>query len=1385
MKTTAAQPRLLVPIDIEALFIGKAAAGSDWLDLKPNFRGVYYNQFLGDQFEKQASTIRKNLLPSGIHLHWALPDGLMHGSAAGGNIEFPLIPNRWLIVRFWDRDAKISSLDFQHKAWIVESDTIAGEDDKTAQPWPTLRSAKPNRDNPQDYYVLVGKRYELAAWPGETSAPNVAITSIGYGDPCFAAYYPACRGILGFHDLDLENLEAATLNYFVCGWYSGPADDPLYQAISQAPTGNALSSLDAFLSQRKWTYPGFADALSKAQQAKGPQEIEAIENRLPAHIVCHGVIAGIQPNKGDLRIPRSQPFRVSLGNTSVEALTALFRNKLSSDGLARLLEAFQYDLFSEFDKPDGAAIVEQKLHERRYRPLSRGIRWDLIQENPNGAASEQAPPIPGDIRLLLEKLNARQRTINALMRKRDSARSQLYATWYKTALNPKKDAAAEVLNRQLTDLQKEIDDAVKEIARNEELKQAEFARLQEQLEVFLPGYTRQELEEPRFWRPNDPVVLLEGKAFERSSRYGEDGLYRKDGRLLCRLSGDAIVKLKTTVPFASVNDVEFGPAKLDAWCSPFFAPDRPQLPADIPDLFRESLLLTLDEKRARRIALAAYKQNGVDLETTQDPQQLEKLHNLSRNLLSYLQDLWRAAGNPEIEDVPLRRELQNADGETTVLELQGKFPSPIMLKSWERNPWIPLLLQWKVAWEPAYTDPLQALKDWQLSKPEGTSFTWRPNGRRGNSQSYSGTTLLTPSATTHLTNRLRDYMRTHTGVDANRTTFQDVVSSMEVLCQSLGGLTDGLLTRKARLELQPLDPGADGHGPQPSSICDQVKEIDWLSPLTDGGFFPVRAGQLRFESLWVIDAFGQLLQLDDGPLKKLICARQLESAEGYARLEPRLAQPARLTMEWPPARASRSDSGSSQDAQTDAFNPVCGWILPNFLDSSLMIYDDRGYALGALQAVRKKSWEQGAGGEGEEIESFHWIDIPGSDGFFFGLPPKSIDDPLGSAANPHLRQFVKGLLSLAEGAGQAFSALLEKLNEALSASGGAGSRQDPNLALLIGKPLALVRARLRLELDGSPAYAQPAGRPDAERTGKIEAVKFPVRLGDRRKWNDMWIGDDGLAGFFLNQDYTRFFPAWGLGAEGTSDHYSTYGHVPSVSIAEPLDLTLLMDISRGVSATSGILPQTVFQLPYGDMTETMESKQVIFFTGPVISPKSGKNNAQIYMPRPSDIYGQWSWTHHPDVKVWSEGPIVQAEAEDGYFPEAPLEISEGWLKLVTAPLAVRVLTVKGKNAVDQDANKPAGTETTDQFWATPGERIVLSWATVGADSVELLRDGSTSLFQSSRHPLPAQYQVQVDRDTSFTLIATARADKLAATGPSSERRETKTIAVKLKPLPRA
>ena len=42
-KTTETQPHLLIPMNIEAMVIGKITGGTEWVNRVPSFEGIYYN----------------------------------------------------------------------------------------------------------------------------------------------------------------------------------------------------------------------------------------------------------------------------------------------------------------------------------------------------------------------------------------------------------------------------------------------------------------------------------------------------------------------------------------------------------------------------------------------------------------------------------------------------------------------------------------------------------------------------------------------------------------------------------------------------------------------------------------------------------------------------------------------------------------------------------------------------------------------------------------------------------------------------------------------------------------------------------------------------------------------------------------------------------------------------------------------------------------------------------------------------------------------------------------------------------------------------------------------------------------------------------------------
>ncbi|HEY6244708.1 MAG TPA: hypothetical protein VIX17_12215, partial [Pyrinomonadaceae bacterium] len=114
---TTQSNNLLVPMNVDALAVGKTA--NNWILQVPNF---------ADNMDKDGNFLGYQQLPpdmwnpfpcpyeQGIHLRWALPDGLTHGSTANAtdrsssecgpsssaadatDPSYPEVPNRWIIL---------------------------------------------------------------------------------------------------------------------------------------------------------------------------------------------------------------------------------------------------------------------------------------------------------------------------------------------------------------------------------------------------------------------------------------------------------------------------------------------------------------------------------------------------------------------------------------------------------------------------------------------------------------------------------------------------------------------------------------------------------------------------------------------------------------------------------------------------------------------------------------------------------------------------------------------------------------------------------------------------------------------------------------------------------------------------------------------------------------------------------------------------------------------------------------------------------------------------------------------------------------------------------------------------------------------------------------
>jgi hypothetical protein len=377
---------------------------------------------------------------------------------------------------------------------------------------------------------------------------------------------------------------------------------------------------------------------------------------------------------------------------------------------------------------------------------------------------------------------------------------------------------------------------------------------------------------------------------------------------------------------------------------------------------------------------------------------------------------------------------------------------------------------------------------------------------------------------------------------------------------------------------------------------------------------------------------------------------------GVAALPPRFSSPARLWFRY------LQSTDDTKDATTSA-GPVCGFVLPNHLDGALEFFDENGANLGVVRP--------------DAQAGIVWDDAPGT-------PSNVGTDPARAIANTRLAGIAQGLIqwglsdAMVQGEREdALSALLRIVDSTLWSVDPFGHTGDEHLSLLIGHPVAVMRARVRLEVD------EPV-TPDV-----IKTTRVPVRLGALAHWQD------GLLGYFVNDDYTTLYCAdaaaagfarpvgpnrgflqqinlvpdfyqqfsTDLGA-GVKEGNSPVNH-PFVDtsglvwIAPNQDylITLLVEPHSVVHATTGLLPRKEIGMRREWVAAALAQIAPTFRFGPLlVDPK------RVRMPVASEIKGTWSWDHRSDVSSWTEDPVINSTA-DPIIPPDPVKGTEGWLKL--------------------------------------------------------------------------------------------------------------------------
>jgi len=213
------------------------------------------------------------------------------------------------------------------------------------------------------------------------------------------------------------------------------------------------------------------------------------------------------------------------------------------------------------------------------------------------------------------------------------------------------------------------------------------------------------------------------------------------------------------------------------------------------------------------------------------------------------------------------------------------------------------------------------------------------------------------------------------------------------------------------------------------------------------------------------------------------------------------------------------------------------------------------------------------------------------------------------------------------------------IDETLWTTQPVGAVFDQSLAVLVGRPLAFVRARLQFLLDGAPLL-DPAwqftfdpndcSQPGTQ-TPAITAIPFGIQLGNVAQI------DDGLIGYFVGDDYSTFNASVQSGARtgdfirpiGENDNYLS---LPFDGVTDQL-VSMLVDPRAGVHATSAILPTVTATLPLKSVQTALARMNITFrVNGGLTDARiSSAQETTVLMPVPRVNRGTWTWWENADA----------------------------------------------------------------------------------------------------------------------------------------------------------
>jgi len=1245
------QPRVLVPIDVRALFVEK---GSTERFVRLPFA---LTQRDDEEPEAMPEPFADGVTrPAGVHLHWAPPDALLRGEItdpptdAANRLSLPALPDRWVVLRII---APTGASTPHVRGWVLEADTARAV---PLEQWPAGAGAVEQEGRTLQATELNGAAGGTLAWAG---------------------IYDAVRNRLAFHDPldDIDRIAprgvaANAAAYVVAGWWSNAELDPLDGAQTTASLHDRLEELGWHLAddaEGGHTLMMQADVdhamrssvgLIAAQRYDAPQQTKTAQTRAatsemtlrqtaehtiayepgrsvfvdqvssvvatkpkwPRMTLLHGVVHGVPVRKRvniDQR-PQATAVDGAFGRHLSDLVSTLAAPGLGATdtdarrALERMLVAFTGQLLPNLGADDGAVDIDEYEHAAGFEGL------------PGGQAGVDRLLPGGDAGSLPGGRGARSAAAKQKKTKGEGKKGVrlLFSEHRQTSTSSGgKQASRSKLN-----------------ARQE----ATSAPQSEPRIVERPA--------PRYYRPIEPVIALRG--VRRSLRFGGDGRFSADGRLQCRWPSQVAQE---------IEGVADGTAFIRSLGSG-------AIPDEVLRLARNALIT--DPHLAQWLAAAAAPRRGLDVTATEARLAAEAVlrfgvdgtYDGTAGAVVMRHDT-RAARTPTSAGTQAIIGAQIADQLRRFSLLAGVDADPVGVTGWSQ-PWIPLWLEWEVALKGGNRLDGWTLEAVDLDRDDDAAADAPPLVVSGRSALNTGPGVALAAAidawrTAEDALDVNNQGEADEDTEAALSRIADAVEDPDLLSASLEGLHARLLG---------LPVGAFGvvHTRNDAGTIVPPAPVDLPQLLAEG--------RLELQRLRVIDAFGRTLDVPTGSVR--VPARdEIDGAPAVLRVRPRLLRPARWMFRLvDPADRSVSARDANIDQVTPAsmVNPVAGFLLPDHIDEALEFFDTAGTPLGQLMHEPfggGVTWEIAPGRAGP-ADAGPLYDLAGAQELLGLIAAGCVSVDAGA----------RGGLPIRDGQESALSAMLRAIDSTLWTVDTFSALGTEHIAGLVGRPIAVVRALLRLEIDDDMDELDLS---DAERRAAREAAyaeladrAFAVRLGELTR------RDDGLLGFFVDDEYTRLHVVDRVVRDGALDgghgrgHFGTYGTTPQLPAPRPIDhpyvhaedellvrpgqvlrLTLLMHPAGRVHLTSGVLPRKSLALARDWTQPGLSVIAPSVRVGPVLI-----DPGEVRLPKVSVFPKDQLWTRRTSPDTWRDDPIVAA-TQSALLPELPHEVQEGYIRV--------------------------------------------------------------------------------------------------------------------------